>query len=202
MWIVIEYVGIDTAWTSLELNVKATGVVLAAFVDFAVQMASVTCASVHAVWSVVTKTCVHWTLRTTWIEMAYVQMPKSISRVPVTSRTMSIATISVLLLDLAETSRILRLHLEAIVPRLETVADTMAFALKTVHVRSVSAVAVTNALRCTTCARWILIMMLTATSCVLTRILVRWTRRTTRMETMYAVNCKVNPQAQVRLRVR
>ena len=59
MWIVMGYVVINTAWTRLERNVKTTGGVLAAFMDFAGPIANVVFASAHVVSSVVTKTCVH-----------------------------------------------------------------------------------------------------------------------------------------------
>jgi hypothetical protein len=74
MWIVMGYVVINTAWTSLARNVKTTGGILDGFVDFAGQIKSVTCANAHAVSSVVTRTCVHWTQETTPTATAFASL--------------------------------------------------------------------------------------------------------------------------------
>ena len=57
-------------------------------------------------------------------------------------------TIFVVLPKDVETTRISRGHLEAIVPRSETVAEITGFVLKTVHAKSASAAAVMSARYC------------------------------------------------------
>ena len=64
---------------------------------------------------------------------------------PTISRTISIPIMFAPSLDHAKTMRNSRVRLEVVVLRLEAVVGITAFALKTVHVRNASAVAVTNA---------------------------------------------------------